>query len=356
LKKKNRIDWSLLARYFSGDISEVERTVVENWIESDPNIRETIESLRTVWTLSDKKTIAWDVDSAWTKLAEQAGIAIPKKVSAFSALPVRSGRSIPSLHLLSSYKSRFIAGSVFALCLVIFVFSWFRTSTSTHQQSATREISTERGQQTKIELTDGTKIRLNAASTISFPEDNPRGARELTLHGEAYFEVAHNDHLPFIVHMDGATIKVLGTEFNVQAWPEDKQINVVVVGGKVLFRPEHGSDSQQVVLTRGQMAHLSETGTISSAENVDISKRLAWINGGMVFENAAMQDVIRSLERRYNLTFEISDSSLLSRRLTTSFKKEDSINKVLNIIAISVDLKYKYSNGKVVLYRHSGSL
>jgi ferric-dicitrate binding protein FerR (iron transport regulator) len=197
---------------------------------------------------------------------------------------------------------------------------------------------------------------LNAASAISFPERSTQGLRECTLHGEAYFEVAHNDRMPFIVHTDGATIEVLGTEFNVQAWPEDKQINVVVADGRVLFRSTQVSDLQQVFLTKGQMSHLSEKGIISPPVNVDISKQLAWINGGLAFENTRLQDVLRSLERRYNITFSISDSSLLTHRLTSNFTKDQPINKILDIIAISVDVKYKHmKKDTVVLYSHSGT-
>jgi transmembrane sensor len=355
LKKNNSIDWPLLARYFSGETSEQERSIVKKWIESDPANRKTIESLQTVWKLSDKKFISWDIDTAWTKLAQQAGIIIPNTSRAFSQFSLETNRSKYFPQLLSSTAGRIVFGGITVLCLVVSTLAWYWINVSMHQQSATREISTEKGQQTRIELIDGTKIRLNAASTISFPEKYSHGVRELTLHGEAYFEVTHNEHVPFIVHMDGATIEVLGTEFNVQAWPEDKQIKVVVVGGKVLFRSDHGSDSQQVILTKGQMSRLSEIGSITPPEHVDLDKQLAWINGGIAFENAQLRDVLRSLERRYNLSFSISDSSLLSHRLTTSFIKEDPINKVLNIIAMSVDLKYKYTNDTVSLYRHSGT-
>jgi ferric-dicitrate binding protein FerR (iron transport regulator) len=351
MKKKNSsIDWPLLTRYFSEEISEQERIVVKNWIESDPKIRKAVESLHTIWELSDKDSTTWDVDSAWVKLTQEAHIVIPKKSVVFSQTLQSADRAKHFPYFYSSYAVRYVMGGVAILCLILSILVWHWVGTSMHQQSATQEISTEKGQQTKIELTDGTRIRLNAASVISFPEKFSSSVRECTLHGEAYFEVAHKDRIPFIVHMDGATIEVLGTEFNVQAWPEDKQINVVVAGGKVLFRSDRKSDLQQVVLTKGQMSHLSEKGIVSPPENVDMTKQLAWINGGIAFENAPLRDVLRCLERRYNLAFTITDSSLLSHRLTTSFKKEDPTNKILNIIAISVDLKYKRTNDTVNLY------
>jgi transmembrane sensor len=342
-------------RYFSDEISKIERSRIEKWMESDPANQKTIDSLRIVWELSQKDTSVWDVDMAWMKFAQQANIRIPNKsISSFhpSYPPDRVNHF---LQRFQSLRGRFVVWGTVALCVLVSALFWSRIGNSLHQQSATRKISTEKGQQTRIELTDGTRIRLNAASAISFPERSTQGLRECTLHGEAYFEVAHNDRMPFIVHTDGATIEVLGTEFNVQAWPEDKQINVVVADGRVLFRSTQVSDLQQVLLTKGQMSHLSEKGIISPPVNVDISKQLAWINGGLAFENTRLQDVLRSLERRYNITFSISDSSLLTHRLTSNFTKDQPINKILNIIAISVDVKYKHMKDTVVLYSHSGT-
>lgn len=148
---------------------------------------------------------------------------------------------------------------------------------------------------------------------------------------------------------DDALIEVLGTKFNVRVWHEENHVHVVVADGKVAFRSQRGNNPQHVVLVKGQVSKLTENGRLTPPKNVDLDKQLDWVSGLLVFDDDSLGEVLRRLERKYNLFCMVSDSSLLSRHLTASFKDEP-VQDILKIVALTLGLQYRKSDGTVVFY------
>ncbi len=211
------------------------------------------------------------------------------------------------------------------------------------------EISTGKGQIVSVKLIDGTRIKLNSESILKVPSDY-EDKREIYLKGEAYFEVKPFKNLKFIVKTDEAIVEVLGTKFNIRAYPEDKKVTVIVSDGKVALYPVQskimstGGNIEKVILKKGQMAYVYN-GKVSSTKFADLDYELAWLEGEIKF--TPFLEVIKYLERRYNVKCTVSDSSMLKRKFTGSFKFE-KLDEILTIISLALELKYNYSDGLII--------
>lgn len=167
-------------------------------------------------------------------------------------------------------------------------------------------VSTPRGGQYQLILADGSKVWLNAASSISFPTAFTGGERNVTITGEAYFEVAHNPEKPFIVQINsamgtGARVAVLGTHFNINAYDDEHVIKTTLLEGAVKV----SNSNAATVIAPGQQASLRDmSGTISVAGNVDVEQVVAWKNGFFQFQNYTIQDIMRQLSRWYDVEVE----------------------------------------------------
>ena len=136
------------------------------------------------------------------------------------------------------------------------------------------------------------------------------------LNGEAYFEVTRNEKAPFIVHANDGLIKVLGTKFNIRAWQKSSEVIVAVAEGKVSLQNSTATGKDSVILTKGKMSMLTKDGSLTEPVDVDISQYLSWLNREIYFKNTPFAEVKDQLERWYDTTIELRDSTLLNNRIT----------------------------------------
>ncbi|MGN6420564.1 MAG: FecR family protein [Pseudobacter sp.] len=156
-------------------------------------------------------------------------------------------------------------------------------------------MSTPQGGQYQLTLPDGTKVWLNAASSITYPAVFVGKERKVMINGEAYFEVAKNKEMPFMVEVRGmSTVEVLGTSFNINAYSNEETVNTTLVEGSVKI-------NKRVVLKPGQQAVVKDSAAVSVVNNADLEKAIAWKNGLFSFNNADLVSVMRQLERWYGV-------------------------------------------------------
>lgn len=161
-------------------------------------------------------------------------------------------------------------------------------------------MSTPKGRQYQLTLPDGTKVWLNAASSIKYPTVFTGDERNVSISGEVYFEVAKKSAQPFRVAVDRKlTIDVLGTSFNVNAYPDETTLYTTLIDGAVRVTGSQAGNSQ--VLKPAQQAVLANGATLSVNNNVDTDKVLAWKNGVFNFEGASLADVMKQIERWYDI-------------------------------------------------------
>ena len=159
-------------------------------------------------------------------------------------------------------------------------------------------MTTPKGRQFQLVLPDGSKVWLNAASSIRYPTVFTGNERKVEVTGEAYFEVVRNAASPFRVKVNDETeVEVLGTHFNVNSYENEESINTTLLEGSVSVK----SSSEKLLLRPGQQAKVAGTEKIKLVEDVDVEKVMAWKNGVFDFQDATLQEVMRQLERWYDI-------------------------------------------------------
>lgn len=206
-------------------------------------------------------------------------------------------------------------------------------------------VTAPRGEMVSIELPDNSSITLNSGSTLSYSRLYNYWGRELSLEGEAFFEVQKNSN-EFIVHTSNATVKVLGTSFNLKSWQSDPgaETSVVLTEGSLAFYPA-GNPTQAVVLKAGeksslQNAQLSPEKPLPAAKE----KALAWMQNRFAFENQQIVQIIMELERRFDLSITVNPKQILTDSLTIYYNNEVSAEQIIRDISQSKGLTYRRVN------------
>lgn len=160
-------------------------------------------------------------------------------------------------------------------------------------------VSTPKGGQYQVLLSDGTKVWLNAASSLKFPTSFPGNEREVELQGEAYFEVSKNADKPFHVLVNDMRVEVLGTHFNIMAYDNESVIKTTLLEGSVKVRK--GESTQ--ILEPGQQAQLQQNETIKLVKDADLAETMAWKNGLFKFNDLTIDEIMHQVERWYDISF-----------------------------------------------------
>lgn len=199
-------------------------------------------------------------------------------------------------------------------------------------------IETPRGGQYQVNLPDGTKVWLNAASSLRFPSSFASvQERTVTLSGEAYFEVVHLDNKPFKVKMKGYDVKVLGTSFNISNYENDGFIATSLLSGSVMAdAKKQGS----VVLVPGQQAYMDYKGGGIQVQTVDVNNALAWKNGDFVFEKAHIFSIMKKIERWYDIEV-IYEGDFKGFNFSGLVSRKQNLITVLDMLASTGRIKYK---------------
>lgn len=218
-----------------------------------------------------------------------------------------------------------------------------------HPTSNTSEIeyntiTTPRGSQYQVELPDGSRVWINAASSLRFPTAFIGKERRVEINGEAYFEVAKNKSMPFIVKVNDAEVQVLGTHFNVMAYDDEGIVNTTLLEGSVKFV----TNNKISLLKPGQQSQLSNDGEIKLINDVDLDKVMAWKNGLFVFDNSDLGTVMRQLSRWYDI-----DVVYRTRNVATTFVGEiprtSKLSDILKVFELTSKLRFEIVGKKVVV-------
>ncbi|MDP5202307.1 FecR family protein [Flavobacterium sp. DG2-3] len=216
--------------------------------------------------------------------------------------------------------------------------------TSKEDANSFNTLSTPTGGQYNIVLADGTKVFLNAVSSIKYPTQFNGDQRIVELEGEAYFEVAKNKSKPFIVKSDHQTIEVLGTHFNVHAYANESAVKTTLLEGSVAV----SSKNQKAILKPGQQSSLTATASKISIKEVDTEAAIAWKNGRFKFDNADLKTVMKQLERWYGIKTEYR-GDVSDVRFNGGTFRNKNLSEVLKVLELS-DIKFKVEGKTIIVY------
>jgi ferric-dicitrate binding protein FerR (iron transport regulator) len=208
--------------------------------------------------------------------------------------------------------------------------------------------ATKKGERATVHLADGSRVILNADSRLTVPGNFRDGDRSVQFEGQGYFDVASIEERPFIVQTTLADVRVLGTEFDVDAHQDAVQMQVVVATGEVSVRSNHLDEAESIILRPRDLGIVLQAGGQLVRRNIDVDRYIAWREGRLVFENASFKEVATMLERWYDLSVQLQNPSENVDGLTATFEDEP-VDEVLNVIAAALNLNYR-RDGKSVTF------
>ena len=331
-----KINWELLARYFSGECSSEEKKLIESWMRADPKNKIEIDNLGKIWLVSEVQYKNWNAHEALKKVWERIDKTLPERKPLLIRYPI--------VRIM-----RYAAVFLFFLASTLILSRIFLNQSV----PVITEVLVPNGTTREIVFPDSSKVYLDAGSFLTYSDRFGEKLREVNLEGEGYFEITRNPQIPFIVNAGEAVIKVIGTKFNVRAWKSSHMVEVVVEEGKILFSSKDDSDDSSVIIAKNQMSTLTENGQPQNPQVVDVGQYLSWMNHAMNFHNVPLNEVLQQLERWYNLTISIENNSILFVPVTINIPRQDSVEGYLNLIGTIFGLKYEISGKNVTFSKRN---
>ncbi len=334
---KENLDYKeLTARFLDNRLSEDEITVFTNWINESYENRKLFDQYNELWQLSN---IAFNdghfnTDAGWNSLQKE----ITK-----NSTNLNNKFSLVKTHQLFIWKIASVAAMVVA---VLFMGLFYQKNVrSLKNQIVT--IQSPRGEKSKVILSDGTVVWLNSESQLTWSNDFDSNTRYVTLTGEGYFDVAKDPNRPFIVKTKNADIKVFGTKFNVCAYSDEPFTEATLEEGKigVYFKGK----SEPVAVAPGQRMVFDIISNEITLNQVNTDLYTSWKNNKLRFDNALFEDVVKKLERWYDVRIILDKNLKYSERYTMTIKTE-SLREVLNRLKITTPMSFKIEEEKVFIY------
>ena len=230
---------------------------------------------------------------------------------------------------------------------------WLYTGTSKKQPTITSIASltkkfTERKEQRYLLLPVSTQVWLNAASSLEFPDEFKENKREVYLTGEAFFDVKHADNIPFLIHTKNVITTVVGTAFNIKAYPDQKVIIVSVSRGKVKVSR---NDQLIATLTKGQQVKVNNTKDkeVVIEKEVAVEKINSWQQGDLVYDDMAFEDIVKDLQNVFNVEIKIEDPAIRQLNITTSFNRDIGAQKAVTILCRFTKKQLINENGTLII-------
>tara|TARA_R110002050_G_scaffold289068_1_gene441478 strand:- start:44701 stop:45876 length:1176 start_codon:yes stop_codon:yes gene_type:complete len=205
------------------------------------------------------------------------------------------------------------------------------------------------GKRFNLLLSDGTRIILNAGTSLKYPIQFIKGSkREVFLCGEAFFEVAKDSSHPFVVNTKGLDVNVLGTRFNVSAYPEDSKTSTVLAEGsvRVHLRGRKEGAEKPILLTPAHMAAWEKSQNKIKVDPVDVNEHIAWVSGRLVFKSKPFSEILKVLERHYNVSIINNYTFLNDQKFLAKFDSE-TIEEVLRSFQTSEDFSFEINGNKI---------
>lgn len=286
--------------------------------------------LKTIWEASAKTSIPDVPDAAdeWQRLQ----IAITS-----------AERESKAIHIRPTFGNLFQLRYASAVAIIVLI---ALSSLFIYNRYIPVSYQTDKKEKLTITLPDGSSVQLNCVSKLTFQKNFNKKSRQVTLKGEAYFDVKKGD-LPFIIKTDVAQVRVLGTSFNVRV--RDEQIEVAVNRGAVgILTAIEGKDST-IALKEGQLITCRKGRYPSQPQLIQFDQYPGWIHGNLSFHQTALKLVCQEIERQFDVKIQLADQQLEDISISGLFAADD-LNNLLSVICILIRKEFRYENKTIVIY------
>lgn len=319
----NEINNILLVKYLRNELTDSEREAVLRWLADKEENKEFLFGLKEAYQLSRWEELQGrsDAEAGWQKLNEQIGESPKLEKSPFG--------------LFRWWQ--------YAAAIVVLVMTGFWLRELTRVEKLTfNSLETASGQQSTLYLNDGTKVKMNENSKLTYPSQFDSRKRDVSLRGEAYFEVAHNPERPFQVNIGAYTIRVLGTKFNVDAYPDQIYVYTGLKEGRVQIIDNSKDAKILSELKPGmQFSYNRRTGEYF-VKLVDKNQMADWLGGQMVIKRQTLDEVARRLTEKYGYRIVIENPKLAGLTYNITIDKEPLEEILSNIHFITPQVGYAF--------------
>ena len=301
----------LITKYFEGEITAAERKLLFSMIQTDEKLRKDFSSVQNLYALSSWLPNENDEFEAVDKLA------------AFKHTHCRKKRY--PIHIL-----KHAAGYAAAICITLLSTWMVMNDREPAEEMVTyEEFTTPSGQRAMVKLHDGTTVWLNARSTLRYPNHFAREERKVELDGEAFFDVEHNEHKPFVVSTEKLDIKVLGTKFNVFAYKGREEFNTALLEGSVKVY-ERMNEEKALFMNPNECVELKDNKLVKRPMgNTDF---LLWKEGIYAFDDVPFEDIIKKFELYYDIVITVNNSKLMKYKFSGKFRQRDWVESALRTL------------------------
>jgi ferric-dicitrate binding protein FerR (iron transport regulator) len=313
-------EWAGAAAWLSGE---------ESGSSEDARIlvSEEAEIMKKWNDLKDPEQETIDVDRAWAKLNRRIEDAIPSV-----SLPVRRNSFITTFARIA------------AMVLIVAGAGWLLFEVAAPQKITVASSADEKN--IAVLLADGSTVYLNRDSRLTYPKSFRGESRRVSLSGEAYFDIAPDKEHPFIIDAGKASVKVLGTSFNVITENADSEVEVFVASGKVMVTSEDGE--QSITLEPEYIGRVSDSNA-SRALNTNVNY-LAWHTDMLIYEGERLGVVFEDLKRAYGIDIKVADPEIADFRLTSPFERQPQ-DTIVKLICTTFNLRSVREGGTYILFR-----
>lgn len=317
----------ILNLFFTHTYPSATEEKVKEWIANNASTTEVDRTLFAVWNAIELRPNK-ETHRALQKVKDTIGLSKPD--------------TRQTLWNRIWFKS---VAAIIPLCILIATYLYFRPEVSMI------EVVTEANEQKQCQLPDGTTIRLNSCSKITYPSVFKENTRLVLLEGEAYFSVVSDPEKPFIVSTDYFSVKVLGTQFNVSAYPTDERATTTLSKGRVEVKLKEGAPGSPYTLQPSQQLIYNKNDHSVSLHKID-NASADWKDGQLIFRDASFQDIIQTLQRRFNVTIDYDKQYFPNLPYTVKFVQGEDLEDILNIMQAMIgEFNYSIRDNVVKLTR-----
>lgn len=307
----------LIARYLNGELSDGDAAALLDWIRSGEEPKKLFFGLKDVWD-----------GSMSTSFNESEQLLRFYRKQAATA----KRRTLPA------WVSGWAVAAVLMFGLLIGHLVRFDNPVPTSQLES---FHVPMGSRSQIVLADGTRVNLNSGSQLQLNAGFSAKNRVLTLQGEAYFEVKSDEKHPFTVKTDKFDVLVTGTRFNISSYADDPKVSATLAEGKIQLT---AGDHQPIGLSPGEKVSFDQKSMIPVLEKADVESELAWVRNDFIFKEISFPDLIRRLERWYDVKLVYQGAEFDAMTYTGRFKNQETIWQVLDALKLTTPVDYKKIN------------
>lgn len=304
--------------------SDEELTELYAWLKTSKKNQANYYQIKDTWEATSKFHVP-DTKKAWRQLNKQ----------------------LKRNENQSGWLIELVKVAAVALLVAIASYVIFEWSPEQKDASSVAKVIVPNGSQSTVILADGTSVKLNAGSELIYPSQFDAEVRQVELKGEGYFKVKHDASHPFIVSAGQLDVQVLGTEFNVMAYSDEDCIETTLVEGSVAINKKGADKQHSIILTPGQKAVLKDGELAVLQANLELET--TWTQNGFYFQSTSFEELVRRLERWYDVEIVLNESDFEDLTFTGKFKNKETIWQVLDVIQMTTPISYQSKEGKIYI-------